>query len=151
MMIFEYFQSEENLSKLLTDCQPIFDEVEMIQELFRADKIISPDEYAKYLNVLTGHFMYLDRLSAVAEAYQEIKEADFLLEAKNKPLAEGQKAPSDETAKAIAKQKSANYIRLANLLKSYAKITEKAIITIQSQLNRLSDQLKYKTPTQETW
>ena len=144
-MIFKYFESEDSLKQLLIDCQPIFNEIEKIQELFRIDKIISLDEYAMYLNILTGYFMYLDRLYAVAEAYEEIKEAEYLLEAKSKPLSEGQKPPSDEVAKAIARTKNSLYSRVSNLLKSYTRITEKAIITIQSQLNRLESQYKYKT------
>lgn len=143
--IKKYFErGEEGLIDLLKDSEEVRDAIEDYTTQLMSNVLTAVEDYKEALNKLDGYYGFVLTIAVIAEVAAKSKEANELLNAKNEALSKGEKAPSDKTAEAIADVNSAEYKRIANLFLSYAKICEKRMMTVQSQLNHIEFQLKNK-------
>jgi len=146
--IKEYFEDKENgLKNLLKDTEEVRDAIEEYTNQLMSNTITTANEYKEALNVLDGYYGFLCTIAEVSEAYSDSEEANQILNAKKNAVDDGTgklKTPTDEVAKSIAKVNSAEYQRIHRLYKSYIKILEKRMMTIQSQLNHLEFEIKSK-------
>jgi hypothetical protein len=142
--IIEYFESgESGITQLLKDCDTVFDQLEQYKQDFMANMITTVEEYKEKLNVLTGIYGFLEPIFNLSQAYKEITEditySNLRTEAENS----GKKITAD--ALKVESHKSVGlWIRVRNIFESYVSFTEKAIISVQSQLNRLEKTRDYK-------
>lgn len=157
--IIKYFEEGiSGIEKLLDECQEVFNQIEDYRGKFTANLFVTGDEYKEALNILTGLYLFLEPIYNVAQAYKEIEEDrvySAIRVAKENNLDEyvdeklDFKIPIKKVTDNILKVEShravAMYIRTRNVFESYVKAVEKAIITVQSQLNRLENISKYKT------
>lgn len=142
--IQKYFdEGEEGITKLLLDCQDAFDTIEEYKGLFIGNMISTPDEYKEALNRITGLYSFFEPIFNLAQAYKEIKEDETYSNLRSQAELEGKKITAD-ALKVEAHKAVSLFIRNRNVFESYTKITEKMIITIQSQLNRLEKNRDYK-------
>jgi hypothetical protein len=114
--------------------------IEDYQSKFKGNSLTDEPQLKEALNILTGVHSEVTIIAAIAEAYAETNEARALLIAKNTPVDDGkggQKAPTDEVAKAMSKDKNLPYLRTANLFTAYSKVCGQKIMTIQSMMNYL--------------
>jgi len=114
--------------------------IEDYQSKFKGNSLTDEPQLKEALNILTGIHSEVTIIAAIAEAYAETNEARALLIAKNTPVDDGkggQKAPTDEVAKAMSKDKNLPYLRTANLFTAYSKVCGQKIMTIQSMMNYL--------------
>jgi len=142
--IKEYFE-KDNLVGLLEDTKDVRDAIEDYTDQLMSDVITTVDEYKEALNKLDGYYGFVLTIAGIAEVAAKSKEANELLNAKNEALAKGEKAPTDKMAEAISDVNSAEYKRIASIFINYAKICEKRMMTVQSQLNHIEFQIKNKS------
>jgi hypothetical protein len=143
-VIKEYFE-KGNLIDLLKDTKDVRDAIEDYTSQLMANVITTVEEYKEALNKLDGYYGFVLTIAGIAEVAAKSKEANELLNAKNEALSKGEKAPTDKMAEAISDINSAEYKRIANLFLNYAKICEKRMMTVQSQLNHIEFQIKNKS------
>lgn len=142
--IQEYFnRDEEGVTQLLTDCKDAFDTIEEYKGLFIGNMISTPDEYKEALNRITGLYGFFEPIFSLAQAYKEIKEDEAHSTLRIQAETEGKKITAD-ALKVEAHKAVSLFIRVRNIFESYVNTTEKFIITIQSQLNRLERNRDYK-------
>lgn len=136
-------KGETGILELLKQIKNTIDTIEDYQEKFKSNLLTEETELREALNVFTGIFSEVTTIFRVAEIYSEVNEAKELLLAKNTLVDDGKgnkKSPTDEVAKAIAKEKNKEYAKLANLFRAYSQVVGQNIITCQSQLNYLKEQ-----------
>jgi len=139
-----YFErGVEGLTDLLKDTADVRDSIEDYTQQLMQNIINTADDYKEALNKLDGYYGFVSLIAGIAEVYADSQEANEILNAK-KPTVDGSKPPTDEVAKSIARVNSAEYQRIANLFDKYAKICEKRMMTVQSQLNRIEFEIKSK-------
>jgi hypothetical protein len=144
-VIKAYFEKGiDGLADLLKDTTDVRDAIEDYTQQLMQNIINTADDYKEALNKFDGYYGFVALIAGVAEVYADSQEANELLNAKNKALAEGSKPPTDEVAKSMARVNSAEYQRIANLFDRYARICEKRMMTVQSQLNRIEFEIKSK-------
>jgi hypothetical protein len=141
-----YFdKGTEGLVDLLTDTKDVRDAIEDYTQQLMQNIINTADDYKEALNKFDGYYGFVSLIAGIAEVYADSQEANEILNAK-KPTTDGSKPPTDEVAKSIARVNSAEYQRIANLFDRYARICEKRMMTVQSQLNRIEFEIKSKNP-----
>ena len=146
--IIEYFnRGEEGVTELLKDCEDVFNTIEDYKQQFIQNVISSGDEYKEILNRLTGFYLFLEPIFNTAQAFKEIKEDEEYCRLRTEAEKEGKKITAD-ALKVEAHRAVSLWIRIRNIFESYVNGIEKAIITVQSQLNRLEKTEKYKTPNE---
>jgi hypothetical protein len=134
--IEKYFQEgETGVTQLLVDCKDAFDTIEEYKGLLIANIITDIDSYKEALNRITGLYGFFEPIFNLAQAYKEIKEDEAYSNLRVQAETEGKKLTAD-ALKVEAHKAVSLFIRTRNIFESYVNITEKFIITIQSQLNR---------------
>jgi len=142
--IQNYFdKGEEGITQLLADCADIFETLDQYKQDFIGNMISSADDYKERLNVLTGIYGFLEPIFNLAQAYKEIKEDESYCNLRAEAETTGKKITAD-ALKVEAHRAVSLWIRTRNIYESYVRFTEKGIITIQSQLNRLEKNRDYK-------
>jgi hypothetical protein len=136
-------KGEEGLTQLLTDCADAINEVEKYKDMFREDAFATGDEYKQALNILTGQYMFFEPIFNVLQAVKEIEE-DKAYSALRVEAETGGKKMTADALKIEAHKSVGLIIRTRNIFESYVRSCEKAIITVQSQLNRLENNNKHK-------
>jgi hypothetical protein len=140
--IKDYFEKgKEGIAELLKDTEDVRDAIEDYTGQLMANVITTAEDYKEALNKMDGYYGYVATIAGIAEVYADSQEANEILNAK-KPTTDGSKPPTDEVAKSIARVNSAEYQRIANLFDRYARICEKRMMTVQSQLNRIEFEIK---------
>jgi hypothetical protein len=133
----------EGLTDLLKDTADVRDAIEDYTQQLMQNIITTADDYKEALNKFDGYYGFVSLIAGIAEVYADTQESIEILNAK-KPTADGSKPPTDEVAKSMARVNSAEYQRIANLFDKYARICEKRMMTVQSQLNRIEFEIKSK-------
>jgi len=146
-MKYSYFESEDNLSKLLTDCNDIFTMIDEYAQQFMQGILSTSADFRDVLNKLTGAYMYLEPLYSLAVANKENKELLYYVTTKRELESKNEKV----VAASLEKESSASveaYRRVRNILEGYVESCSKGIITCQTQLRRIEEDGKYK-PVEE--
>ena len=147
--IIDYFEKgESGIVDLLKECENIFTTLDTYKQDFIGNVIVSADDYKERLNVLTGIYGFLEPIFNLSQAYKEIKEDESYCNLRTRAETEGKKITAD-ALKVEAHRAVSLWIRTRNIFESYVKFTEKGIITIQSQLNRLERNRDYKPQEQK--
>ena len=143
MKITEYFQSEEGLTKLITDYQEVFTLLDDISKQLLAGIVSTVDEYKLILNQATGAYGTLEPLYSMSIAVKENEELHYYVNMKRELETKGEKvvaASLDKEASASV----ANIRSVRNVLEGYVSVSEKIIVTAQTQLKQLANDFKYK-------
>jgi len=142
--IQKYFEAgEEGITQLLDDCKDSFATLDQYKQDFISNMISTPDQYKEMLNTLTGLYGYLEPIFNLAQAYKEIKEDEAYCNIRTQAETEGKKMTAD-ALKVESHRAVSLFIRVRNIFESYVRFTEKSIITVQSQLNRMERNNQYK-------
>jgi hypothetical protein len=139
----EYFVDTVGLEKLLADYKDVFDLLDDISQQLLQGIIATVDQYKEILNQATGAYGTLEPLYSMSIAYKENSELHYFVEKKRELESKGEKL----TVASIDKEASESVgqiRRVRNILEAYVSVSEKIIITAQTQLKQLSQDYKYK-------
>jgi hypothetical protein len=142
--IEQLFAKEETLNKVLEACQEEFLRIDYFaNSVLKSSISDNPEEVIKALNELTGIYMSLKPVVAIAEtekSNREIRQFNVLrIELEN--------SGGKFTSASVEKQSSdfvANYRRIRNVVTAYLESAEKAISTLQSILKYLTTERNFK-------
>ena len=146
-MNYNYFDNEENLSKLLTDCNDIFTMIDEYAQQFMQGILVTSSDYKDVLNKLTGAYMYLEPLYTLSVSQKENRELVFYVKSKRELEAKSEKV----VATSLEKESSASvevYRRVRSILEGYVESCSKGIITCQTQLRKIEGDSRFK-PVEE--
>jgi hypothetical protein len=140
--IEKYFQTEETLIKVLELCKEDFERIDYYSNtVLKSNLTENPEEAKKALNELTGIFMSLKPVIAIAETEKknrEIREFDRIrIETENSG---GKFTATSATTTASAYV--ASYRRVRNIVQGYLDACEKALSSLQSLLKYMGEELK---------
>lgn len=142
-MKLDYFNTSEGLEKLLVEYQDVFSLLDDISQQLLQGVITTVDQYKEVLNQSTGAYGTLEPLHSMSIAYKENEELHYYVEKKRELEAKAEKF----TAASLEKEASesvAQIRRVRNILEAYVSVSEKIIITAQTQLKQLAQDYKYK-------
>jgi hypothetical protein len=138
LAIEQKFQTEATLGEVLELCKEDFERIDYFaQSVLKSSMTDNPEEVIKALNEITGIYLSLKPVVAIAEtekSNREIRQYNVLrIELEN--------AGGKFTSASVEKQASdfvANYRRIRNIVTAYLESAEKAISTLQSILKYLT-------------
>jgi len=139
----EYFVDTVGLEKLLVDYKDIFDLLDDISQQLLQGIIATVDQYKEILNQATGAYGTLEPLYSLAIAYKENSELHYFVEKKRELESKGEKL----TVAAVDKEASESVgqiRRIRNILEAYVSVSEKIIITAQTQMKQMAQDYKFK-------
>jgi hypothetical protein len=138
--IEKLFQNEETLEQVLVECKDDFEKVDYVADLMKRNITDNPQEAKKALNELTGVFMTLNTVSAVAETEKKNREVKYYNKLRIDTENLGKKFVSSVGDKE-ASGAVANYRRIRNYVVAYRNDCEKAISTLQSILKQIQKEM----------
>lgn len=147
LKIEEYFESEEALNELLVDYKEVFETLDDLSNQLRQGVITTSDDFKTLLNSATGYYGTLEPLYSLSIAVKENSELKAYADIKINIENGGGKftsAPVEREASLAV----AAYRRVRNILEAYVNVTEKLIVTAQTQLKRLENDIRFK-PVEE--
>lgn len=127
------FQDEKGMQSLLQKYQSVFDSVEDYRERFCSGVIDSPSETDSAMKTLTGLFISLNLVAAVADTVKRNAELQFFMTKKMELEGDGSKI----VVASIEKEASSNVStlrRIRNIFVAYRDSCEKAISICQTSL-----------------
>jgi len=133
--------NDTTASKTLDECQPMFDKANHFSDLFLNGTLDNPDECTRVLNELTGVYLTLKPIHALAEAKKVNNELIFYKTRKQEVEAKGEKFVSTSTEKE-ASLSVALYREIVYVLDAYLSGIEKALSTCQSVLKFKSEEMR---------
>jgi len=139
--IESYFKDENTLDKVVEEIKEDIEKIDYYANLLKTGVIDNAEEVKKAITELTGIYMSLKPVLAIATSEKENKE----VRAYNALRVEIENAGSKFVSAQADKQASgavANYRRIRNIVEGYVNATEKAISTLQSVLKYLSEEQK---------
>lgn len=139
----KYFSDASHLNQLLIDYQEIFDLLDDLSQQLLRGIITTSEQFREVLNQATGAYGVLEPLYSQAVAVKTNEELRYYVEKKAEIEARNEKV----VAASLEKESSehvANYRRIRNILEAYVLLTEKLIMTAQTQLKRIESDSKYK-------
>jgi ribosomal protein L20 len=139
----EYFINSEGLEKLLIDYKEVFDLLDDISQQLLQGIIATVDQYKEVLNQATGAYGTLEPLYSLAIAHKENLELHYYVEKKRELEGKGEKVVATSLDKESS-ESVAQIRRIRNILEGYVSVSEKIIITAQTQMKQLSQDYKYK-------
>jgi hypothetical protein len=142
-MKLEYFEDTDGLEKLIADYKDVFEMIEDYGTQLRSGVAYTADDYKECLDKLTGAFISLEPLYAVAEAVKLNQETQAYVSMKKALEDKGEKV----VAASLEKESSlsvAPYRRVRAILEGYVEACSKGIGTCQTQLKRLETEYKNK-------
>lgn len=136
------FQKEETLAEVLELCKEDFERIDYYANtVLKSNLTENPEEAKKALNELTGIFMSLKPVIAIAETEKknrEIREFDRIrIETEN---AGGKFTAASATVTSSAYV--ASYRRVRNIVQGYIDACEKALSSLQSLLKYMGEELR---------
>lgn len=143
----QYFETEEGLAKLLEDYKDVFTLLDDISQQLLQGVISTVDEYKTALNLATGAYGTLEPLYTLSIAYKENAELHFFVKTKRELEAKEGKVTA-AVIKEEASESVSSYRRVRNILEGYVAVSEKIIVTAQTQLKQMANDLKFK-PVEE--
>lgn len=144
-MKVEYFQTEEGLNQLLVDYKDVFDMIDDYGQQLIQGVLSTPIDYKTCLDKLTGAFVSLEPLYAMAVAYKKNEELKAYVDMKRETENEGKKVVAVNIERE-ASLSVATPRRVRNILEGYVEACAKGIGTCQTQLKRL--ELEYRNKDQ---
>lgn len=135
--IIEYFEKgEEGLKDLIHECEEIFAYVDDCGDKFKEHAFSCGEEYQEVLDKLTGYYIFLLPIWDISVAYKETEEDKAHYKEEQDLITKGEKVVIGLLDK-HSHREVGYLIRFRNALDAYVKSCEKAIISCQSQLNKL--------------
>ena len=138
--IEQYFNSDDTLDQVLESCKEDFGKIDYWSDLMRRNITDNPEEVKKAINVLTGVFMNLKPVLAVAETQKKNREIRCYDQLRIDTENEGKKfvnASAEKQASVVV----SDYRRVRNVIQAYVDAGEKAISTLQSTLKYMSTEM----------
>lgn len=143
------FKKEDTLDEVLTECKVEFDKINYYAGVMRKGIIDdNPAEAKSALNKLTGIYMTLKSVLAIAESEKKNREIRYYDQKRIDTENAGKKfvsAPVKEEASASV----APYRRVRNIVSAYVDACLKAISTLQSILKYMAIEHQIKTKVEE--
>jgi hypothetical protein len=142
-MKLDYFDSKEELEKLLTDYKDTFEMIDDYGQQLIQGILNTPEDYVLCLDKLTGAYISLEPLYTRAEAKKLNEELQVYVTMKRELEAKGEKV----VATSLEKESSlavADFRRVRAILEGYVEACSKGIGSCQTQLKRFEFQLKNK-------
>ena len=139
--IEKIFESEETLSKVLDLVTEEFERIDYHSGLMRQGITTNSEEALNALSELTGIYMSLKAVLAIAETEKKNREIRKYNEIKKEIENTGTKFVS-ASAEKEASSSVANYRRLRNIIQAYTDSCEKAISILQSITKYLGEEIK---------
>lgn len=139
----DYFESADGLEKLLVDYKETFEMIDDYGQQLIQGILSTPDDYKTCLDKLTGAFVSLEPLYAMAEAKKLNEELQAYVSMKRELESKGEKV----VAASLEKESSlavADFRRIRAVLEGYVEACAKAIGTCQTQLKRIEFEIKNK-------
>jgi putative aminopeptidase FrvX len=133
--------NDTTAAKTLDECQSMFDKANQFSELFLNGTLDNPDECTRVLNELTGVYLTLKPIHALAEAKKVNNELIFYKTRKQEVESKGEKFVSTSTEKE-ASLSVALYREIVYVLDAYLSGIEKALSTCQSVLKFKSEEMR---------
>lgn len=133
------FQSEETLDQVLEKCRDDFNAIDYWSNLMKKNITNNKEEAKKALNDLTGVFMNLKPVVAIAETEKKNRE----IRQYNNIRIEIEKAEKKFVSASADKEASssvASFRRIRNIVLAYMEACEKAISTLQSILKAITQE-----------
>jgi len=135
------FKKEKTLEEVLEQCQEDFDLIDEYSQNMKNAVTDIPEEAKTALNKLTGVFMSLRTVYAIAETEKKNREIRAYETLRIDTENEGKKFVSS-----VAERQSSlevkNYRRIKNIIHGYLSDCEKAISTLQSILKFMGEEMK---------
>lgn len=144
MKIYEIeklFKKEKTLEDVLEQCQEDFNLIDEYSQNMKNGVTDIPEEAKTTLNKLTGVFMALKTLSAIAETEKKNREIRAYEQLRIDTENEGKKFVSS-VAEKQASVEVAGYRRIKNIINGYLSACEKALSTLQSILKFMGEEMK---------
>ena len=136
-----YFKDEITLGKVLESISEDIEKIDYYANLLKSGVTDNAEEVKKAITELTGIYMSLKPILAVASSEKENKEVRAYTVLRTEIENAGGKFVSAQADKQASLQ-VANYRRIRNIIEGYVNATEKAISTLQSVLKYLSEEQK---------
>jgi hypothetical protein len=146
--IENYFKSEDTLDQVLEECKGEFERIDYWAGKMKSNITDNPAEAKSSLNELTGIYMTLKTVLAIAETEKknkEIREYDRLRIEAGKSGKKFVSASSEKQASASV----TSYRRVRNIIEAYLEASNKAISTLQSILKWLVEEAKLEGRTEK--
>ena len=135
------FNSEETLNEVLDECKEDLEKIDYLAGLMKDSITDNPVEAKKALNELTGVYMSLKIVLAIAETQKKNREQKYYVNMKIETQNSGKKFVSASTEKE-ASSYVAEYRRVRNIVQGYVESALKGISTLQSILKFCGEELK---------
>ena len=139
----DYFVDTVGLEKLLVDYKDVFTLLDDISQQLLQGVISTIDQYKEILNQATGAYGTLEPLYSLAIANKENTELHYYVEKKRELENKAEKF----TAASLEKEASESVSqirRIRNILEGYVSVSEKIIITAQTQMKQMAQDYKFK-------
>lgn len=139
----DYFVNSEGLEKLLLDYKDVFSLLDDISQQLLQGIISTIDQYKEILNQATGAYGTLEPLYSMSVAYKENSELHYFVEKKRELESKGEKLTVASVDKE-ASESVGQIRRIRNILEAYVSVSEKIIITAQTQMKQMTQDYKFK-------
>lgn len=135
------FQSAETLHKVFDEIKEDFEKVDYYMGLMKNNITDNPEECKKAINTLTGVYMRLKTVSAIAESEKRNRELKAYSKIKIETVKDGGKFTS-AVADREASKNVADYRRIRNIIQGYVDASKNGISSLQSILKYLTEEIK---------
>lgn len=139
----DYFSNADGLEKLLKDYTEVFTLLDDISQQLLQGIISTIDQYKEILNQATGAYGTLEPLYSLSVAYKENSELHYFVEKKRELESKGEKLTVASVDKE-ASESVGQIRRVRNILEGYVSVSEKIIITAQTQMKQMAQDYKFK-------
>lgn len=139
----DYFVDTVGLEKLLVDYAEVFILLDDISQQLLQGVVSTVDQYKEILNQATGAYGTLEPLYTLSVAYKENSELHYFVEKKRELESKGEKLTVASVDKE-ASESVGQIRRVRNILEGYVSVSEKIIITAQTQMKQMANDYKFK-------
>jgi len=146
----KHFKNEEDLGKVLDDISRDINKIDYWSTLMKDGITTNPEDAKTALSELTGIFMVLKAVLAIAETEKKNREIRQYNQIRIN-IENGTRNDKKFVSASAEKEASAfvaPYRRIRNIIKAYVEASEKGISTLQSILKFTAEEAKLKGRTQ---
>ena len=135
--IEKLFENEDTLNEVLTKCKEDFEKIDYYAGIMKNNITNNPEEVKKALNELTGEYITLKTVLAIANTEKKNREMRQYDQLRIDTENAGTKFVA-QTADRQASLYVASYRRVRNIIEAYTNAVEKAISSLQSILKYMA-------------
>ena len=146
LKIEQLFQNEDDLTQILNECKEEFDKVDNYGKLLKQNTINTSITVSQALVELTGVFMLLKTVLAIAETEKKNREVQYYDNLRIEAGSNGTKFV-DGTSKQQSSAYVSKYRRIRNYIAAYVDSIKVALNILQSTLKHLDEDRKFQTQT----